>query len=180
MSSTIALLHGDRVTSTTSSWDLDHVSISPRPVQAKLPVWLSGHAPTAIGRAARVADGWIGSGFVSIAAFRGDVERLLATGQSLGRAASEITVAKRVYVHLPAACPPSRRGLDPWSLALFGETGRGADAVVSGTATECAAAIDAVIDAGAGHVIVDPTYHDRAHVEAILTDVLPRTRGGTP
>ncbi len=180
VSATIALLRGERVSSATTTWTLDEVSISPPSKQAKLPVWLSGHSPGAIDRAARRADGWIGSGFVSVAAFEGDVERLQAAVRSHGRAASEVSVAKRVYVHVPAACPPSHRGLEPWSVSVFGSAGLGAAAVVAGTAAECAAAIDAVVDAGAGHVIVDPIYHDRTHVEAVLTDVLSRTRGGTP
>jgi alkanesulfonate monooxygenase SsuD/methylene tetrahydromethanopterin reductase-like flavin-dependent oxidoreductase (luciferase family) len=176
---TTALLRGEQVTSTTGSWSLDGAAIAPLPTQAQLPIWLSGHAPAAIDRAARLADGWIGSGFSPLAAFATDVERFRLACDAAGRQRSDVTVAKRVYLHVPDACPSGRRDLDPWSRSLFGAAGLGAEVVVQGTPAECAEAIDAVIAAGADHVIVDPAYHDHSHVEAILTDVLPRTRGGT-
>ncbi len=58
------LLAGEEV-STGAPFPTDRARISPLPVQP-IEVWLAGHAPPALARAARLADGWVGGPEVTI------------------------------------------------------------------------------------------------------------------
>jgi alkanesulfonate monooxygenase SsuD/methylene tetrahydromethanopterin reductase-like flavin-dependent oxidoreductase (luciferase family) len=58
------LLAGDEV-STGAPFPTDRARISPLPVEP-IEVWLAGHAPPALARAARLADGWVGGPEVTI------------------------------------------------------------------------------------------------------------------
>ncbi len=55
----------DDVTFAGRHFRCEHVSISPRPVQRPLPVWIGGGSPAAVERTARYGHGWIG-GSVSV------------------------------------------------------------------------------------------------------------------
>lgn len=48
----------DGVTHKGRHWQLDNVTIRPRPVQARAPILLAGQVDAAIERAAKIADGW--------------------------------------------------------------------------------------------------------------------------
>jgi probable F420-dependent oxidoreductase len=41
--------------------DVDGITVSPRPVQDPLEVWLGGLAPASLARCGRIADGWLGA-----------------------------------------------------------------------------------------------------------------------
>jgi alkanesulfonate monooxygenase SsuD/methylene tetrahydromethanopterin reductase-like flavin-dependent oxidoreductase (luciferase family) len=166
-----SLVRGEAVTSHRDGWSIDAVTISPRPRQAHLPLWLSGHASGALRRAALRGDGWIGSGMVGLAQMRDAVNQLMQHRQASGKPGS-FAIAKRVYIHLPEACSAASTSLSGWSRAIFGRDRDDLDFVVRGSAAECVAAISALVDTGITDVILDPVYHETEHVRAVLSSVL--------
>ncbi len=50
---------GERVSAEFAGFVYDDVAVHPRPVQHPLEIWLGGHAPEALSRVARMADGWL-------------------------------------------------------------------------------------------------------------------------
>jgi alkanesulfonate monooxygenase SsuD/methylene tetrahydromethanopterin reductase-like flavin-dependent oxidoreductase (luciferase family) len=162
-----ALLRGVPVTASRREWRLEGAVMSPLPVR-RMPLWLSGHASGAIRRAAQIADGWIGSGLVGAAQWSEDIARLRSALAAEGR--SDFAVAKRVYVHIPSACTPEHRTLDAWTSAIFGAV-RAVDFVVCGSADEVLGEVRALVGAGVEHVVLDPVYSERSHVEAVLEAV---------
>jgi probable F420-dependent oxidoreductase len=65
-------------------WRLDRISVSPRPVQQPMPLWIGGNSEAAMRRAGRLGDGWIPS-FITPEQFRVGVDRTLTVAAEAGR-----------------------------------------------------------------------------------------------
>src|SRR5215470_964190 len=59
----------DKTTFRGRFYRLDGETMAPKPVQQLMPIWMGVGQPNAVRRAARLADGWMGSGGSSIAHF---------------------------------------------------------------------------------------------------------------
>src|SRR5581483_3028601 len=96
---------GEAVTFAGEFWQLDAVTVLPRPVQRPLPLWIGGASDAAMRRAGRLGDGWIPS-FITPEAFRVGVERTQAYARAAGREVPEDHFGALVYAHL--ASDPAR------------------------------------------------------------------------
>jgi probable F420-dependent oxidoreductase len=74
----------DEVTFTGEFWQLDRITVLPRPVQRPFPVWIGGNSEAAMRRAGRLGDGWIPS-FITPAHFAAGVSRTQAFAAEAGR-----------------------------------------------------------------------------------------------
>jgi probable F420-dependent oxidoreductase len=75
---------GEEVTFAGQFWELDRITVLPRPVQQPLPLWIGGNSEAAMRRAGRLGDGWIPS-FITPEQFRIGVERTSAFAAEAGR-----------------------------------------------------------------------------------------------
>jgi probable F420-dependent oxidoreductase len=74
----------DAVTHAGEFWQLEHITVLPRPVQQPLPVWIGGNSEAAMRRAGRLGDGWIPS-FITPEQFRVGVDKTRAFAVEAGR-----------------------------------------------------------------------------------------------
>jgi probable F420-dependent oxidoreductase len=74
----------DDVDYTGDFWQLERVTVLPKPVQRPLPLWIGGNSEAAMRRAGRLGDGWIPS-FIPPEAFRIGVEKTQAFAAEAGR-----------------------------------------------------------------------------------------------
>lgn len=74
----------DEVTFAGEFWQLERVSVLPRPVQQPLPLWVGGNSEAAMRRAGRLGDGWIPS-FIAPARFAEGVARTQEHAAAAGR-----------------------------------------------------------------------------------------------
>lgn len=74
----------DEVTFAGEFWQLDRVTVLPKPVQQPMPVWIGGNSEAAMRRAGRLGDGWIPS-FITPEAFKVGVDRTQAFAAAAGR-----------------------------------------------------------------------------------------------
>ena len=65
-------------------WQLEHVTVLPKPVQQPLPLWIGGNSEAAMRRAGHLGDGWIPS-FITPDALRAGVEKTQAFAAEAGR-----------------------------------------------------------------------------------------------
>src|SRR5256886_11715705 len=65
-------------------WQLERISVLPRPVQQPFPLWIGGNSEPAMRRAGRLGDGWIPS-FITPERFRVGVEKIQAFAAEAGR-----------------------------------------------------------------------------------------------
>lgn len=74
----------DAVTLAGEFWQLERVTVLPRPVQQPFPLWIGGSSEAAMRRAGRLGDGWIPS-FITPERFRVGVEKIQAFAGEVGR-----------------------------------------------------------------------------------------------
>jgi probable F420-dependent oxidoreductase len=75
---------GEDISLTGEFWDLDRITVLPRPVQDPMPIWIGGNSEAAMRRTGRLGDGWIPS-FITPEAFRIGVEKTLTFAAEAGR-----------------------------------------------------------------------------------------------
>ncbi len=86
----------DEVTFAGEFWQLEHVTVLPRPVQQPFPVWIGGNSEAAMRRAGRLGDGWIPS-FITPEQFRIGVEKTQAFAAAADRDATADHFGALVY-----------------------------------------------------------------------------------
>src|SRR5690348_6163667 len=78
-------------------YHLKDETMMPKPVQKPLPVWMGVGHPDAVRRAARLADGWMGSGGSRIADFAASVPILKEALAERGRDTATFPISKRLF-----------------------------------------------------------------------------------
>jgi probable F420-dependent oxidoreductase len=74
----------DEVTFSGEFWQLERITVLPRPVQQPFSLWIGGNSEAAMRRAGRLGDGWIPS-FITPTQFRVGVDRTQAFAREAGR-----------------------------------------------------------------------------------------------
>jgi probable F420-dependent oxidoreductase len=94
----------DEVTFAGAFWQLDRITVLPRPVQKALGLWIGGNSEAAMRRAGRLGDGWIPS-FITPEQVRVGVEK----AQLAAEAGRDIwRPLRRALLLLPGSRPGSR------------------------------------------------------------------------
>jgi probable F420-dependent oxidoreductase len=154
------------------------VALEPKPQQRPgPPVWFGGGVPPALRRAARLGDGWIGSGSSSIDDFVKQAAVLLQELQTAARDPARFTIAKRVYIAVEDDPDVARTRLTRVLDQMYAWPGLGARVGVAGTAEQCVAQLRRIVDAGAGEIVLAPMYGHLAQLER-LAEVRRLLRGG--
>ncbi|TMR23155.1 LLM class flavin-dependent oxidoreductase [Nonomuraea zeae] len=128
------------------------------------PIWMGGHRPAAIRRAVRHADGFVGAGGATTAAFAEQVRTVRAELAAAGRHPDGFRIAKRVYISVGDASRiegPLRH--------MYGT----ADVAVAGPPQNCVRGLREVIAAGAELILLDSMFDEPEQLERIATEVLP-------
>jgi alkanesulfonate monooxygenase SsuD/methylene tetrahydromethanopterin reductase-like flavin-dependent oxidoreductase (luciferase family) len=142
--------------------------MAPKPVQQPgLPIWLGVGHPDALRRAARIADGWMGSGGSSIAAFAQAVPVLREALEKAGRDPTLFPVSKRVFVAVDERPDVARAELDRWFTTVY-RNPAGTDASgIHGTPEEVRERLEALAAMGANHLLLNPVSRHIEQVEAL-------------
>jgi alkanesulfonate monooxygenase SsuD/methylene tetrahydromethanopterin reductase-like flavin-dependent oxidoreductase (luciferase family) len=140
---------------------------------APLRLWIGANAPTAIARAARIADGWIGSGSSSPENFRANVALLRSELERAGRDPSTYGIAKRVFLHHDTDPKRARAELGRWFADVYGAPRLTADGGVAGTENACLDHLGAILDAGADFVLVHAPIAPLDHLDWVIERALP-------
>ena len=74
----------DNVSFIGDFWQLERITVLPKPVQQPFPLWIGGNSEAAMRRAGRLGDGWIPS-FITPEAFRIGVEKTQSFASAAGR-----------------------------------------------------------------------------------------------
>jgi probable F420-dependent oxidoreductase len=173
-----ALWAGDDVSYEGELYRFQGVTIEPKPVQRPgPPVWFGAGAPAALRRAARLGDGWMGSGGSTIEAFGEQVPVLLEALREQGRDPATFPIGKRVYIAVEDSEAQARRRLAERLDAFYAAPGITERVAVCGTAEACAERLRALVDAGAGELLLNPLYDYLGQLEA-LAEVAALLRTG--
>jgi len=144
------------------------VVLEPKPVQRPgPPLWMGGGVPAALRRAARLADGWIGSGSSSIDDFVEQSATVVRELEAAGRERAAFPIAKRVYIAVEDDAAVAHDRLSAVLDAMYGMPGLGARVGVAGPPEHCAAQLRRLADAGAEELVLAPVYGHRAQLDRL-------------
>lgn len=141
--------------------------MSPKPAQHPLPIWMGVGHPNAIRRAAKIADGWMGSGGSSIDEFRRCVPLLREALAEAGRDAAKFPVSKRIFIAVDERPEVARAELNRWFTDVYHNAG-GADASgIHGSPEQVAERLEEVAAMGPNHLVLNPVSRYQEQVEAL-------------
>jgi probable F420-dependent oxidoreductase len=148
-------------------YSLDEGTMSPKPVQTPLPIWMGVGHPDAVRRTASIADGWMGSGGSSIAEFGRSVPVLREALEKAGRDPARFPISKRIFMAVDERPERARAELHRWFTEVY-HNPPGTDASgIHGTPAQVREKLEAVIAMGANHLLLNPVSRYAEQVEAV-------------
>ncbi len=170
---------GDEVSYQGKHYAFEGVTISPKPLQQPLPMWIGSNADTAIRRTARLADAWV----ISPGWTPGVVEEKLHVYrqalQEFGRREQIADVILRRDIHLAATADMARHEAQP----LFDQGYRGFDtpameeSLIVGEPDACIRYLENMQRLGITHLLFRCAIQDQAKalqtIRLIGTEVIP-------
>jgi probable F420-dependent oxidoreductase len=131
------------------------------------PLWFGGDHPDAVRRAAALADGWMGSGGSSLEGFARCVPLLRSELEKLGRDPATFPISKRVFLSVDERPETARVALDRWFSTIYRNPQGAEKCGVYGTPEQVREKLEALVAAGANHLLVNPIADYAEQVEAL-------------
>jgi len=149
-------------------YQLEGATMSPKPVQQPhVPIWMGVGHPNAVRRAASIADGWMGSGGSTIAAFGQSVPVLREALEAAGRDPDTFPISKRIFIAVDERPEVARAELHRWFTEVYHDPA-GADASgIHGTLEQVRERLEAVIALGANHLLLNPVSRHLEQTQAL-------------
>ena len=152
-------------------YNLDNEPMLPKPVQQPMPIWMGVGHPNAVRRSAKLADGWMGSGGSSIAAFSQSVPILRAALEEAGRDPGLFPTSKRVFMAVDERPEVARAELHRWFTTVY-HNAEGTDASgIHGTPEQVRARLEELVAMGANHLLLNPVSRYAEQLEALAAVV---------
>jgi probable F420-dependent oxidoreductase len=151
---------------------LDDGTMAPKPVQKpRPPIWLGVGHPDALRRAAAIADGWMGSGGSTNAAFVRSVPILKQALEQAGRDPEVFPISKRVFVSVDERPEVARAELHRWFTVVY-RNPEGTDASgIHGTPEAVRGRLEELVAAGANHLLLNPVARHAEQLQALAAVV---------
>jgi len=149
-------------------FQLEGGTMGPKPVQKPcLPIWMGVGHPNAVRRAGSLADGWMGSGGSSIAAFKQSVPILKTAVEAAGRDPAHYPISKRLFMAVDERPEVARAELHRWFTEVY-HNPEGTDASgIHGTPEQVRERLEEVAAMGANHLLLNPVSRYAEQVEAL-------------
>lgn len=142
--------------------------MGPKPVQKPHPpVWLGGGHPDAVRRAAVLADGWMGAGGSSSAAFADSVPLLRAALEEAGRDPASFPISKRVFMSVHERPEVAQAEVHRWFSEVYRNPDLTTTGGVYGTPAQVREQLEALLAMGANHLLLNPVTRYTEQVEAL-------------
>jgi len=148
-------------------YHLENETMAPKPVQQPLPIWMGVGHPDAVRRAARLADGWMGSGGSRIADFAASVPILKAALEECGRDPAKFPTSKRVFMAVDERPEAARADLLRWFTDVY-RNPPGVDICgIHGTPEQVRERLEEMVAMGANHLLLNPVSRYAEQLEAL-------------
>ena len=153
-------------------FQLEAGTMAPKPVQKpRPPIWMGVGHPDAVRRAASIADGWMGSGGSSNAAFTRSVPILREALAKAGRDPATFPISKRVFLSVHEHPETARAELHRWFTVVY-RNPEGTDASgIHGTPDQVRARLEELVAAGANHLMLNPVARHAEQLEMLASVV---------
>ena len=162
-----ALWTEEKVTYQGRFYHLTDETMAPKPVQKPLPIWMGVGHPDAVRRAARLADGWMGSGGSRIADFAASVPILKEALEKAGRDPLKFPISKRVFMAVDERPEVARAELLRWFTEVY-RNPPGVDICgIHGTPGQVRERLEEMVAMGANHLLLNPVSRYAEQLEAL-------------
>jgi probable F420-dependent oxidoreductase len=163
-----ALWTGDNVTYRGTIYQIENATLAQRPAQKpRPPLWMGVGHPNAIRRAARIADGWMGSGGSRIADFKASVPILKQELEKAGRDPATFPISKRVFMAVDERPAVARRELNRWFTEVYHDPDGTDRSGLHGTPEQVAERLEELVASGANHLLLNPVSSHAEQLEAM-------------
>ncbi|HEY6998333.1 MAG TPA: LLM class flavin-dependent oxidoreductase [Candidatus Binatia bacterium] len=156
-------------------WNLDNVSMEPKPIQKpRLPIIFGGHHENALRRAVKHADGWMGAGSSSSGSFireSGRIRQLLAESS---RDPQSFHFSKRVYLAVDNDEARAERRIKDWFGKRYKNADLGPKVSIWGSVAKCTEKIQEIVKAGAQQIVFNPMFDEMEHLEICAKEIMPQ------
>jgi probable F420-dependent oxidoreductase len=161
-------------TFTGEYWHFAGIAQEPKPVQQPHPpLWFGAREPTALRRAVRLGNGWMGAGSSSNADFKAQAHTIRGLLGDAQRDPTTFTISKRVYIAVDTNKSRAEERLRTW----FGIRYRNADmasrVAVWGGVNECLDRLAELVKAGAEHLLLNSAFDHLEHLEVLAQEIVP-------
>jgi probable F420-dependent oxidoreductase len=170
-----ALWTEERVTFDGGIFKLADVAMEPKPVQKPHPpVWIGAIAEAALRRAARLGDGFFGSGGSALERFADQVRVVRAALAEAGRDPVDFPIAKRLYIGVDDNAGRARERINAAIARMYGRPVPEIEAAaVAGTPAGCAAEVSRAAAAGADLILFSTLFEPAEQAARLAADVIP-------
>jgi probable F420-dependent oxidoreductase len=149
-------------------YQLHGAHIALKPVQRPhLPIWVGGAHPDAIARAVRLADGWMGSGNQTRAAFATSIRLIREELDRSGRDPATFTISKRVFLSVHDRAAQARAEADQWFGGIYDNVALSEASAVCGTPADVAEQLEELKALGLTHLLLNPVARESEHVDVL-------------
>jgi probable F420-dependent oxidoreductase len=144
------------------------VPVEPKPVQRPHPpLWFGARVESALRRAARLGDGWIGAGSTSSDDFVAHARLMREALESAGRDPASFPMAKRVYVAIDDSEARGRESLARVLDPMYRDPGLTERVAVCGPPERVREELARLGDAGARELLLHPLLDQHGQLEAL-------------
>lgn len=156
-------------------WDLQNVSINPKPLQSpRPPIWFGARAEPALRRAVRIGDGWMGAGSSSTNAFKRAIGYTRSYMEEVGRDRSTFPLGKRVYVAIDNDRERAARRLEEWFGGYYHDAERARKVSVFGSEEEVIDGFGRIMEEDPDMIMFNPVFDLLEHSQRLASDIVPK------
>jgi probable F420-dependent oxidoreductase len=155
-------------------WNFENLSMNPKPLQSPHPpIWFGARSEAGIRRAVRLGDAWMGAGSSSTSAFVKQMEVVRRELDTANRDPSTFRISKRVYIAIDDDRARAERRLREWFGLRYGNEDMAVRDSIWGSAAQCLDELAEVVEAGAEHLLLNPVFDAREHLDTLAEAVVP-------
>jgi probable F420-dependent oxidoreductase len=163
-----ALWSQDTVSYRGEFYQVENVSLGLRPARKpRPPLWMGVGHPNAVRRAARISDGWMGSGGSRIADFKASVPILKQALETAGRDPASFPISKRVFLAADERPAVARAELNRWFTEVYHDPDGTDGSGIHGTPEHVAERLEELVASGANHLLLNPVSRFPEQLEAV-------------
>lgn len=165
----------DKVSFQSRFWQMEDLSPNSKPFQVPHPpLWFGAHAESALRRAVKLGNGWMGAGSSTTVTFKEELKTLRRLLDEEGRDPAGFSISKRVYVAVDMDRAGATRKLREWFGQYYGNADMATEVSVLGSEEECVEGLGEVISEGIDLLMLNPVYDMTEQAQRLAEDILPK------
>jgi alkanesulfonate monooxygenase SsuD/methylene tetrahydromethanopterin reductase-like flavin-dependent oxidoreductase (luciferase family) len=131
------------------------------------PLWFGGGHPDTLHRSVALGDAWMGAGGSTTKHFAGAVPILREALKNAGKDPKKFPISKRVFLSVHDDPKVARDEVDRWYSIVYHDPKGVETSGVHGTPEQVAKQLEALVDAGATHLLLNPVSRYSEQIEAL-------------